>query len=301
MSIEDINSKNNSLSLKKKKLEDINALRAKFSVWLYKSLDYGYYSPVKWENDKEKYPLIVFFHGMWHWKQQMSQVYDSYFPYMTSNIIQSRFQENWAHIILPRTPLNVLWILNSNQIQWMIEDYVQKNANHVDKNQIVIMWTSAGSNMIWRLLTKNPNFYSRAVLACPPVIPTNKNLEKMSEVPLWIVSAKKDPVVLYPTQKHLREKIQNTTDVPDQCRWTVFPWEVYHPDGTLIKFPHYLSYVITSDFIPFNIPNYENIKYDWKNYPGTTTTTASWNTVPTQWIVNWMQNPWSDILQFMFR
>ena len=77
--------------------------------------------------------------------------------------------------------------------------------------------------MIWRLLTKNPNFYSRAVLACPPVIPTNKNLEKMSEVPLWIVSAKKDPVVLYPTQKHLREKIQNTTDVPDQCRWTVFP------------------------------------------------------------------------------
>jgi predicted peptidase len=77
--------------------------------------------------------------------------------------------------------------------------------------------------MIWHLLTKNPNFYSRAVLACSPVIPSNKNLEKIANIPLWIVSAKKDPVVLYPTQKLLREKIKNTTKVPDKCRWTVFP------------------------------------------------------------------------------
>ena len=72
---------------KNSNVEDINALRAKFSIWLYKSLDYGYYSPVKPEADKEKYPLIIFFHGMWHWWTQMSQVYDSYFPYMTSDII----------------------------------------------------------------------------------------------------------------------------------------------------------------------------------------------------------------------
>ena len=77
--------------------------------------------------------------------------------------------------------------------------------------------------MIRRLLAKNPNFYSRAVLACPPVIPRDKLLEKMADVPLWIVSAKKDPIVLYPTQKILREKIKNTTNVPDKCRWTVFP------------------------------------------------------------------------------
>ena len=285
---------------KNSNVEDINALRAKFSIWLYKSLDYGYYSPVKPEADKEKYPLIIFFHGMWHWWTQMSQVYDSYFPYMTSDIIQSRFQENWAHIILPRTPLNVLWILSSDKIQWLIEDYVQKNADHVDKNKIIIMWTSAGSNMIRRLLAKNPKFYSRAVLACPPVIPRDKLLEKMADVPLWIVSAKKDPIVLYPTQKLLWEKIKNTTNVPDKCRWTVFPWDIYHPDGTLIKFPHYLSYVITSDFIPFNIPNYENIKYDWKNYPGAFTITANWNTVPTQWIVNWTETWVDDVLQFMF-
>ena len=297
-----MNFKNESPHLKEnQKVENLNNLRANFRDWIYKSLDYAYYSPVKSENDKEKYPLIVFFHGMWHWWTKGSQVNDSYFPYMTSDIIQSKFQENWAHIILPRTPLNVLWILNSDQMQWVIEDYVSKNADNVDENQIIIMWTSAGSNMIWRLLTKNPNFYSRAVLACPPVIPTNKNLEKMSEVPLWIVSAKKDPVVLYPTQKLLRKRIQNTTNVPDQCRWTIFPWEVYHPDGTLIKFPHYLSYVITSDFIPFNIPSYEDIKYDWKNYPGTITTTASWDKVPTQWIVNWIQNSWAgDGFHFLF-
>ena len=77
--------------------------------------------------------------------------------------------------------------------------------------------------MIWRLLIKNPNFYSRAVLACPPVIPRKKNLEKMADVPLWIVSAKKDPIVLYPTQKLLRKRIIETTNVPDKCRRTRFP------------------------------------------------------------------------------
>ena len=283
-------------------VEDLNDLRAKFRDWLYKSLDYGYYSPVKSETDKEKYPVVIFIHGIWHWWTKMSQVNDSFFPYMTSDIIQAKFQEKWAHIILPRTPLNVLWILSSDKVQWILEDYVWKNADHVDEKQIVIMWTSAGSNMIWRLLAKNPNFYSRAVLACPPVIPTNKNLEKMADIPLRLVSAKKDPVVLYPTQKLLREKIKNTTNVPDKCRWTIFPWDVYHPDGSLIKYPHYLSYVITSDFIPFNIPNYERIKYDWKNYPGTITTTASWEKIPTQWIINWTQNVRSDeIFQLMFR
>lgn len=73
-----VNFEDKSPNLKEnQKIENLNSLRAKFSVWLYKSLDYGYYSPVKSKTDKEKYPLIVFFHGMWHWKLPMSQVYDS--------------------------------------------------------------------------------------------------------------------------------------------------------------------------------------------------------------------------------
>ena len=270
--------------------ENLDTLRAKFSDWLYKSLDYAYYSPVKSETDKEKYPLIVYFHGLWHWWTKRSQVNDSYFPYMSSDIIQSRFQEKWAHIILPRSPLNLTWILNSWKMQWLIDDYIWKNADYIDENQIVLMWASAGSNLIQHLLIENPNFYSRALLACPQFILTEKNLKKIADTPIWLVSAKRDPIAIYPAQKFLREKIKNNTNVPDKCRWTLFPWDVYSPNGLIIRYPHLLAKVITSDFMPFKIPNYESIKYDWKNYPGTITVTASWEEIPTQWIISWIQN-----------
>ena len=279
---------NEYFNLENKYLDD---LRTKFCDWLYKSLDYAYYSPVNPEiDDKQKYPLIVFLHGMWHWWKKRSQINDSFFPYMASEIMQSRFKEKWAHIILPRSPINLPWIADSNNMQWLIDDYICTNIDNIDEKQIILMWASAGSAMSLRLVTKNPDFYSRLLLACSPVVPTKMDMRKLEDIPIWMVSAKKDPIVLYPFQKLIWEKIKANTNIPDWCRWTTFQWDVYSPDGTIIKIPHFLAKVVTSDFMPFHTVNYEDVKYDWKNYPGTITVNARWEVIPTQWLINRMQN-----------
>ena len=268
---------------------NLDILRDKFRDWLYRSLDYAYYNPAEFAIDnteKTKYPLMIFLHWMWHWQSQRRQINDSLFPYMASEIMQSRFNEKWAHLLVPRIPVHLPGITSSNKLQWLIEDYIEKNENNIDKNQITIMWSSAGSTLAWRLLTKNPDFYSNTLIACPPVIPTNNELEKTENTPIWIVSAKKDRTVPYFIQENFRERIKETTAVPDQCRQTVFDWDIFFPDWRKINNPHLLANIITSDFIPFKIPEYEKIKYDWENYPNTTTITADWKIIPTKGIIS---------------
>lgn len=50
--------------------ESLKSLRQNFSDWLYKTIDYWYYSPVKSINDDTKYPLVIFLHGMLHWQSK---------------------------------------------------------------------------------------------------------------------------------------------------------------------------------------------------------------------------------------
>lgn len=265
-------------------------LRNNFRVWLYKSLDYGYFSPVDGASiDKTKYPLIIFLHWMWHWWSEGSQISDSYFPYMSSDILQSKFETWWAHILLPRLPEFKPHRLYKNKLQDLIENYVINNEWNIDYNNMFIMWSSAGWAMARDLLVDNPDFYSKALIACAPKIPSNDELKIISEKPIWLVSAKEDPIVPFITQKITRSKIKQYSDIPEMCIWTIFQWSVFGPDWEVLKTPHLLAKVITTDFIPLKIPNYDEIKYNGKDYPWTVSLDATWNRVPTKWIIDWLQ------------
>lgn len=272
---------------------NLNALRDKFCDWLYNSLDYAYYNPAEFaidKTDKTKYPVMIFLHWMWHWRSQRRQINDSLFPYMASEKMQSRFNEKWAHLLVPRIPIHLPGFVSTDKLQWMIEDYIEKNEENIDTNQITVTWSSAGSTLAWRLLTKNPDFYSNTLIACPAVVPTNKELEKTQNAPIWMVSSRNDHTIPYFIQEYFRNKIKETTAVPDQCRQTVFDWDVFLPDWRRMKNPHLLANIFTSDFIPFRTPKYEDVKYDWENYPNTTTITADGRIIPTQWIISRTQH-----------
>jgi len=68
-------------------------LRNQFKDGKYKKMDYCYFSPKKSKNDKKKYPLIVYVHGLAHGRRKRSQVNNSYFPYMVSKEMQLKFNE----------------------------------------------------------------------------------------------------------------------------------------------------------------------------------------------------------------
>lgn len=264
----------------------LQKLRNNFSNWIYETLDFWYFSPVKWVNDKTKYPLVIFIHWMWHWHTKRSQINDSYFPYMAWKTIQNEFKAWWAHILLPRIQnyLRRIW-KHKKDLQWLIDDYIEKNQKNIDIDKIFIMWASAGGVMAWNLMIHRPHFYKKALIACAPKIPTKKELAKVKNIPIWIVSAKKDPIVPFISQKLTWSILKSNTICKKQCKWTVFPKEVYSPDWKIIKFSHLLAKTITTDFIALNLPN-NNKNFSYNSYPWAHTISATWNILLTNWIIN---------------
>lgn len=266
-------------------------LRTLYDDWEFKGLDYCYFSPIEENITEKKYPLIIYIHGLWHWWYKRSQLNNSYFEYMASKEIQSKFKEWWAHILLPRVPEKMPSVAYTKKVQDLINNFINIHINKIDTKQIFIMWSSAWWWMARRLLIQNPELYSKALITCANKIPTNNELKKVANKPIWIVSAMKDPIIPFPTQIITRNKLKTITKVPELCRFTVFDWDVYAPDFKKALNAHKLSKVITYDFEI--IEQYKwtwKIKYNWENYPWATTETATNKPIPTKGIIKWLQS-----------
>ena len=267
----------------------LEKLRNQFKDGRYRNMDYWFFSPKKSFYDTKKYPLIIFIHGLAHGWHERSQIDDSYFPYMISEEIQSKFREWWAHVLLPRIPEYMFDVFYTSKIQWLINSYVKKYEKNIDMDQIYIMWSSAGGWMAWRLLIRNPKFYSKALITCANKLPSKKQLKVVSDKPIWLVAAKKDPIIPFFSQKMTWNRLKRFTKLKKSCRFTVFKSKVYCPDGKKLKNPHLLSKVISYDFCMLNKSN-PVINYDWVNYPGTETILATDEKISTNGIINWLQN-----------
>ena len=262
-------------------------LRTQFRNGSYKKLDYCFFSPKKSEGDTTKYPLIVYVHWLAHGWHKRSQVNDSYFPYMISSEMQSKFHEGWCHILLPRLPEYMFDVVYTSKMQKLIENYVNQYNSNIDVNQIYIMWSSAGWWMAWRLLLRKPDFYNKALITCANKIPFKNQLKIISDKPIWLVSAKKDPIIPFAFQRWTWNMLKKITKIPELCRWTVFPGKVYCPDGKKARLPHMLAKVISYDF---HLLDWTNVPYDWVNYPFTRTKLATDETIPTSGIIEWLQD-----------
>ena len=115
--------------------------------------------------------------------------------------------------------------------------------------------------MAWRLLIRNPKFYSKALITCANKLPSKKQLKLLSDKPIWLVAAKKDPIIPFFSQKMTWNRLKKFTKLKKSCRFTVFQSKVYCPDGIRLKNAHLLSKVISYDFCMLN-KNPSMIKYD---------------------------------------
>ncbi len=109
----------------------IEALRAEFESGVAPeaggyALDYCYYSPAG-KSDSEKYPLVIFLHGIGHADYVGAQLADSDMPYWASTELQSRFESGGAYILLPRCPEDTLVFWNTDLIEpirALIDDFI---------------------------------------------------------------------------------------------------------------------------------------------------------------------------------
>ena len=254
------------------------------------SLDYRYYSPVGTE-DTNKYPLVIFLHGIGHGDREGSQLNDSDMPYWSSKEFQERFDNaGGAFILLPRAPeeLNLYWSEDFiKPLRALIDDFIAQHRENIDTTRISITGSSAGGGMVWFMLEAFPEYFASAFPIASTETPTLSVVKGAADTSIWLIASKKDPLVNYNlVTLHIWDMIKKYNHNVPNCRLSTFG-TVYNPDGTKSSDNHHLAGVITYDLHTHNE----------ENYPELETIDGNGNIVdltPPNGLIKWISNTYSD-------
>lgn len=214
------------------------------------SVDYRYYSPVK-ENDTQKYPLVIWLHGMGDGSADGAQVSKSDISYWSSDEFQSRFEPSGGAFILAarsREEDGIFWDNSMVEpLRAAIDEFIAENKDNVDTTRIYIGGYSMGGKMTLKMAIAYPEMFAAAFPICPAWSPSPELCEKIADLPVWIISSTKDPLVNYyfsvmPTWM----KITDASDVPEECRLSTLT-KVCYPDGKKTSSSHHAWFAVNHD------------------------------------------------------
>ena len=213
------------------------------------ALDYACYSPAA-AGDTQKYPLVIFLHGIGHGDYVGSQLDDSDFPYWASAELQSRFTEGGAFILLPRAPEQKLVYWSKTLIpalRSVIDDVIEKYGDNIDTSKIFIGGSSAGGEMTWDMIVAFPEYFAGAFPIAATGTVSAADTKKCADVAIWMISSTKDPVISYiATTKPLWNNVCENNNNPERCRLTSFG-TVVEPDGSKASGNHHMAKTVTFD------------------------------------------------------
>ncbi len=233
--------------------DGIEALRGQFSYGIGPetngyAIDYRYYSPAG-ENDDTKYPLVIWLHGMGDGAYEGKQLETNNVANWSSAEFQSRFASGGAYILAPRS-------VEEKELYWTdellvplraaIDDFIANNSN-VDVSRIYIGGYSMGGKMTLKMAVAYPDIFAAAFPICPAWVPDQAAAEKISDLPVWLVSSAADPLVNYftwvmPTWKN----ITATAGAPENCRFSTLSISLY-PNGIPTSSNHHSWFAVNND------------------------------------------------------
>lgn len=224
------------------------------------SVDYRYFSPVK-KNDTTKYPLVVWCHGMGDGNKEGNQVTKSHVALWASDEYQKRFGKG-AFILCARSreENGVFWDNSMVEpLRAAIEDFIAKNKANIDTTKIYIGGYSMGGKMTFKMAIAYPEMFAAAFPICPAWAPSTALLEKIKDMPVWVTSSKKDPIVNYgicvePTWN----KLCGVTNVPEKCRFSTLT-TVCYADGSKTASSHHAWYSVNNDMFSTENGAYPNM------------------------------------------
>lgn len=228
------------------------------------AVDYVVYSPAETQGIKR--PLVVFFHGMGQGSEPGSQIKDSNFSFWASDELQSRFTTGGAYLLAFRTheENNEYWDDNYiPAVKAAIDEFVKNNSDYVDTTRIYAGGFSMGGMMTLKMITSYPDFFAAAFPMCPAYYPTVEQYNAIKNMPLWLLTSKYDVIAGYHTTgKILWENICEYTNVPEQCRLTLFG-KVCYPDGKKTPSNHHVWLAAANDLFTYEEGKYYNtVTYD---------------------------------------
>lgn len=267
----------------------VEALRNQFELGVSEecngyALDYAYYSPVG-ENDTEKYPVVIYLHGIGHGAYEGSQLYDSDMAYWASQELQSRWKDTGgAFILLPRSPEDELQYWNKSLVdplRMLIDSFISEHGENVDTTRIFVGGSSAGGEMTWDMAITYPEYFAGIYPLAATGTRSAEDIQKSKDVAVWIFSSSYDPIVNFATNVMPAWKnICKYNSNPENCRLSRFG-TVLNPDGSKGDSNHRLYTTISHDFFTL----------DGSPYPNVTTTDGNGETVSFEYsegMISWM-------------
>ena len=189
----------NTFSMKNLKVKDLD----KFGYGEKYGLKYRDYKPVQ---DNKKHPLIIWLHGA-------GEGGESNVTQILGNRGGVAFVEDEAqkifdnpYVIAPQTP--TFWMPSfmvgerelvgekdyTPDLMKLIKDYIAENPN-IDRNRIYIGGCSMGGYETFKALVADPQLFAAAFISCPAYEPSKEELDKVKDVPIWLVHAQTDTTV----------------------------------------------------------------------------------------------------------
>lgn len=218
------------------------------------SVDYSFFSPVE-ENDSTKYPLVVWLHGMGDGAEPGKQVEKSNIAYWASDEFQARFKPSGGAFILAarsREENNIFW---SNEmiepLRAAIDDFIAKNKDNIDLSRIYIGGYSMGGKMTLKMAIAYPEMFAAAFPICPAWSPSDELCANLADMPMWITSSTRDPLVNYylavsPTWN----RIVSASNVAEDCRFSTLT-KVCYEDGTATSSSHHAWFAVNHDMFTY--------------------------------------------------
>lgn len=254
------------------------------------ALDYCYYSPVG-ERDKEKYPIVIYLHGIGHGTSAGSQLADSTMATWASAELQSRWTDTGgAFILLPRCPEDKMQYWNksfTDPIRTLIDCFIEEHSENVDTTRIFIGGSSAGGEMTWDMAIEYPEYFAGIFPLAATGTRSAEDIVVASDVSVWVFASQLDPLVNYSMNVMPQwEKISKYSSNPANCRLSTFT-EVLNPDGSKGDSNHRLYTTIM----------YDLFTEDGSVYPNVTTIDGNGKTVKIEGengIISWMSNTHSN-------
>ncbi len=254
------------------------------------ALDYCYYSPVG-KNDNEKYPVVIYLHGIGHGSYVGSQLDDSTMATWASAELQAKWRDvGGAYILLPRCPEEKLQYWNKsfiNPLRTLIDCFIEEHGDNIDTTRIFVGGSSAGGEMTWDLAIEYPEYFAGIYPMAATGTRSKDDIKKTKDVSVWVFASKLDPIINYATNTLPQwEKICEYNSNPANCRLSSFS-KVVNPDGTKGDSNHRLFTTIMYDFFMEDGSVYKNV----------TTTNGKGETVTfedAKGIIWWMQNTHSS-------
>lgn len=273
----------------------IEALRGQFESGVADecngyALDYCYYSPAG-EGDTEKYPVVIYLHGIGHGAYVGSQLDDSMMATWASAELQAKWTDTGgAYIILPRCPEDEMQYWNKNfvdPIRTLIDCFIEEHSANVDTTRIFIGGSSAGGEMTWDMAIEYPEYFAGIYPLAATGTRSISDIKKAKDVSVWVFASKLDPIINYVTDTLIQwDKICRYNSNPENCRLSSFS-KVVNPDGSKGDSNHRLYTTIMYDFFMLDGSAYENV----------TTVNGNGDTVlfeDSNGIISWMCNTHSS-------